>query len=98
MQKRHFLKLASTAAATALWPASRAFAQTFPDRPVRVVVPFAAGNTLDAALRQVAEEFKKSTGQSMIVDNKPGGSGFIAAQAVMNAAPDGYTLLMRATC
>lgn len=94
MQKRHFLKLATTAAASALWPASRALAQSFPERPVRVVVPFAAGNTLDAALRQVAEEFKKSTGQTMIVDNRPGGSGFIAAQAVMNAAPDGYTLLM----
>lgn len=71
--------------------------QTFPDRPVRVVVPFAAGNTLDIALRQVAEEFKKNTGQPIIVDNKPGGSGIIAAQAVMQAPPDGYTLLLSNT-
>ena len=94
MQKRQFLKLATATATSALLPISQAWAQSFPERPVRVVVPFAAGNTLDAALRQVAEEFKKNTGQSMIVDNRPGGSGFIAAQAVMNAPPDGYTLLM----
>lgn len=74
-----------------------AWTQTFPDRPVRVVVPFAAGNTLDIALRQVAEEFKKNTGQPIIVDNKPGGSGIIAAQAVMQAPPDGYTLLLSNT-
>jgi len=92
MDKRHFLRLSALAATAAALPAARA--QAFPDRPVRVVVPFAGGNTLDAALRQVAEEFLKSTGQPMIVDNRPGGSGFIAAQAVMQAAPDGYTLLM----
>ena len=49
--------------------------QTFPDRPIKVVVPFAPGNTLDNALRQVAEEFKKNTGQSIVVESKPGGSG-----------------------
>ncbi|MFC7461597.1 Bug family tripartite tricarboxylate transporter substrate binding protein [Hydrogenophaga defluvii] len=92
MKKRQFLAAMGAAATTLALPA--AHAQAFPDRPVRVVVPFAAGNTLDAALRQVAEEFKKSTGQPMLVDNKPGGSGIIAAQTVMQAAPDGYTLLM----
>jgi tripartite-type tricarboxylate transporter receptor subunit TctC len=69
-------------------------AQTFPDKPVRVVVPFAAGNTLDASLRQVAEVFQRNTGQALIVDNKPGGAGIIAAQAVMQAPADGYTLLL----
>jgi len=72
-------------------------AQSFPERPIRVVVPFAPGNTLDNALRQVAEEFKKNTGQPILVDNKPGGSGIIAAQAVMQAPPDGYTLLLSNT-
>ncbi len=95
MQKRQFLQLGGLALALATGVSARA--QSFPDRPVRVVVPFAAGNTLDNALRQVAEEFKKNTGQPMLVDNKPGGSGIIAAQAVMNAAPDGYTLLMTNT-
>ena len=72
-------------------------APSFPERPIRVVVPFAPGNTLDNALRQVAEEFKKNTGQPIVVDNKPGGSGIIAAQNVMQAAPDGYTLLLSNT-
>ena len=72
-------------------------AQNFPERPVKVVVPFAAGNTLDNALRQVAEEFKKNTGQAIVVENRPGGSGIIAAQAVMQAPPDGYTLLLSNT-
>ena len=74
-----------------------AHAQSFPERPVRVVVPFAPGNTLDTALRQVAEEFKKNTGQPLLVDNKPGGSGIIAAQTVMAAPADGYTLLLANT-
>ena len=94
MNKRLFLKNTVLFTAAAGLTVSLAWAQTFPERPVRVVVPFAAGNTLDTALRQVAEEFKKSTGQTMIVDNKPGGSGIIAAQAVLQAPPDGYTLLM----
>jgi len=72
-------------------------AQSFPERPVKVVVPFAAGNTLDNALRQVAEEFKKNTGQAIVVENRPGGSGIIAAQAVMQAPSDGYTLLLSNT-
>ena len=75
-----------------------AWTQTgFPDKPVKVVVPFAPGNTLDTALRQVAEVFKQNTGQALIVEAKPGGSGIIAAQAVMQAAPDGYTLLLANT-
>ncbi len=72
-------------------------AQSYPDKPVRVVVPFAPGNTLDTALRQVAEVFKANTGQQLLVDAKPGGSGIIAAQNVMQAAPDGYTLLLANT-
>ncbi len=92
--KRAFL---AAAAATLMAALPAAHAQNFPDRPVRVVVPFAPGNTLDTALRQVAEEFKKNTGQALVVDNKPGGSGIIAAQTVMQAPPDGYTLLLSNT-
>ena len=92
MNKRCFLQWSALAATATAWPTVRA--QSFPDRPVRVIVPFAGGNTLDTALRQVAEVFRTNTGQPMIVDNRPGGSGFIAAQAVMQAPPDGYTLLM----
>ena len=93
MNKRRFLEVSALAATAAALPGA-ARAQAFPDRPVRVIVPFAGSNTLDTALRQVAEVFRTNTGQSMIVDNRPGGSGFIAAQAVMQAPPDGYTLLM----
>jgi tripartite-type tricarboxylate transporter receptor subunit TctC len=64
---------------------------------VRVVVPFAAGNTLDTALRQVAEVIKQNSGMTILVDAKPGGSGIIAAQNVMQAAPDGTTLLLANT-
>lgn len=95
MKKRSFMQWPLALAACALVPAVQA--QAFPSRPARVVVPFAAGNTLDSALRQVAEEFKKNTGQPMLVDNKPGGSGIIAAQTVMNAPADGYTLLLTNT-
>ena len=66
----------------------------FPARPVHVYVPFAAGNTLDNALRQVAEEFRKNTGQPMLIENKPGGAGIIAAQTVARAPGDGYSLLL----
>ncbi|VTU18610.1 Bug family tripartite tricarboxylate transporter substrate binding protein [Variovorax sp. PBL-E5] len=79
-------------------PIARAQAQgSFPDKPVRIVVPFAAGNTLDTALRQVAEVFDKNTGQPLLIDNRPGGSGIIAAQNVMGAPADGYTLLLANT-
>lgn len=95
MKRRTALQALSAVALAAALPGARA--QAFPDKPVRIVVPFAPGNTLDAALRQVAEVFKANTGQQLLVDNKPGGSGIIAAQTVMNAAPDGYTLLLTNT-
>jgi tripartite-type tricarboxylate transporter receptor subunit TctC len=93
--KRLSLFIAATVVGLAVQP--HAQAQTFPDRPVRVIVPFAPGNTLDASLRQVAEVFQRNTGQPLIVDNKPGGGGLIAAGAVTQAAPDGYTLLLANT-
>ncbi len=95
MKRRSLLQaLAAAPAALTLAPAR---SQAFPERPVRVVVPFAAGNTLDTALRQVAEVFKANTGQPLLVDAKPGGSGIVAAQNVMLSAPDGYTLLLANT-
>jgi tripartite-type tricarboxylate transporter receptor subunit TctC len=96
MKRRVLLQTASAFALTASGLPAGA-QSVFPDKPVRVVVPFAAGNTLDTALRQVAEVFKQNTGQALVVEAKPGGSGIIAAQAVMQAAPDGYTLLLANT-
>ncbi|CAN5565385.1 tripartite tricarboxylate transporter substrate binding protein [soil metagenome] len=97
MKRRQALTSLAAASMALALPTARAQAPAFPDRPVRIVVPFAPGNTLDAALRQVAEVFKVNTGQPLLVDNKPGGSGIIAAQNVMAAAPDGYTLLLTNT-
>jgi tripartite-type tricarboxylate transporter receptor subunit TctC len=74
-----------------------ASAAAFPDKPVRVIVPFAPGNTLDAAMRQVGEVFKANTGQPLLIDNKPGGGGLIAAQALLGAPADGLTLLLANT-
>ncbi|MGD9943555.1 MAG: Bug family tripartite tricarboxylate transporter substrate binding protein [Burkholderiaceae bacterium] len=71
-----------------------ALADDYPSKPVRVVVPFAAGNTLDLALRLVGEEFRKETGQNLIVEAKPGGGGVVAAQTVQTSKPDGYTVLL----
>ncbi len=95
MQRRHLLRAIAITPCAAVF--GTAYAQAFPAKPVRIVVPFAAGNTLDTALRQVAEEFKKNTGQPLLVDNKPGGSGIVAANALMQSAPDGYTLLLTNT-
>lgn len=96
MKRRHALRALGALPIAITLP--RTFAQAaFPEKPVRIVVPFAAGNTLDAALRQVAEVFKAHTGQQLLVDNRPGGAGIIAAQALMAAQPDGYTLLLTNT-
>lgn len=92
MQRRNILRAMGAAPLAFALPS--AYSQAFPDRPVRVVVPFAAGNVIDVALREVGEIFKVNTGQPILVDAKPGGSGIIAAQTVKNAPPDGYTLLL----
>ena len=97
MKRRGVLHAIGALSLTATFPSQAQVPTGFPDKPVRIVVPFAAGNTLDTALRQVAEEFKKNTGQPVLVENKPGGSGIIAAQSVMASPADGYTLLLANT-
>jgi putative tricarboxylic transport membrane protein len=81
-------------------PLALAFTLTFapavaqyPNKPVRLIVPFAAGGPSDAAARAVAKALSKSSGQPTVIDNRPGANGAIAAQTVLNAPPDGYTLL-----
>jgi tripartite-type tricarboxylate transporter receptor subunit TctC len=71
-----------------------ASAQSYPSRPVSLVVPFAAGSGTDAVARVVAKKLGERLNQTVIVDNKPGASAQIAATFVANAKPDGYTLLM----
>ena len=74
--------------------ASPAIAQDKFDKPVRIIVGFAAGGTADLIARVVAEKMKDSIGQPMIVDNRPGAIGRIAAEAVKNALPDGATIMV----
>ncbi len=74
--------------------ASAAAAQDFPSRPVRVIVPFPPGGPTDVLARALGEGFRERTGQSLVVDNKPGGGTAIGATACKNAEPDGYTFCL----
>src|SRR3972149_10253101 len=69
-------------------------AQTYPDRPIRLIAPFPAGGLVDVLARAVGEEISKTLGQPVIVENKPGAGGNIGADIVAKADPGGYTLLM----
>ena len=73
---------------------SAAHAQTFPGKPIRVIVPFPAGSATDGQARLIGAHFQKVFGHGFIVENMPGATGAIAARTVARAAPDGYTLLL----
>jgi tripartite-type tricarboxylate transporter receptor subunit TctC len=91
MKKRLFLRTA--AAAALLAGLGSAWAQAYPSKTVTMIIPFPPGGTLDVVGRQLAQKLSMQTGQTFLVDNRPGGVGAIGALAVKQAAPDGYTLL-----
>jgi tripartite-type tricarboxylate transporter receptor subunit TctC len=87
--------IATTLAAAATLATPHAFAQgAWPNKPVRVVVPFAAAGTTDILARALAPELQRVFGQPFVIDNKPGAGGNTGSAEVAKAAPDGYTLLM----
>jgi tripartite-type tricarboxylate transporter receptor subunit TctC len=78
----------------ALFVVSAAHAETFPGKPIRVIVPFPAGSATDGQARLIGAHFQKVFGHGFIVENMPGATGAIAARTIARAAPDGYTLMI----
>ncbi len=92
LQRRQFLHLAAGAAA--LPAISRfAWAQTYPARPVHLIVGFPAGGPQDIVMRLIGQWLSERLGQSFVIENRPGAGGNVGAETVVRAAPDGYTLL-----
>jgi tripartite-type tricarboxylate transporter receptor subunit TctC len=94
MRRRDFIKVLAVAAA--VWPVA-AEAQTYPSRPIVMVVPFAAGGTFDVMGRILAVRMSEILGQPVTVENTTGAGGIIGVNRVINSAPDGYTLLLGST-
>ncbi len=101
MQRRQFhaRTLGAVLAATLPWPARQALASIppgpggYPDRPVRIVVPYPAGGIVDTVVRAVADPLSAEMPQRLVTENRPGADGRIGLDAVAKAAPDGYTLI-----
>jgi tripartite-type tricarboxylate transporter receptor subunit TctC len=94
MRRREFVAGLGSAA---VWPAvarAQARAQTYPSRPVRLIVSVAAGGSADIVARLMGQWLSERLGQQFIIDNRPGGGNNVGAEAAINAAPDGYTLYL----
>src|SRR5262249_24726217 len=93
LPRRNFLHLAAGAAA--LPAGSRmAWAQAYPSRPVRMIVPFPAGQASDTIARLMGQSLSERLGQPFVIENRTGAGGNIGTESVVRATPDGYTLLL----
>ena len=97
MKRHHFLRAIAAAALACTLAPAWAQGQAYPNKPVRVIIPFPPGGTLDFIGRTLAQKMSEQTGQTFVIENKPGGNGFIGADAVAKAPADGYTLLFNAS-
>ena len=95
MQRHQFLHgLAAAFAALCLAAPATGFAQGYPNKPIRLVVPFPAAGATDLFARTLGQKMGEKLGTTLVVDNKPGAGGAIGSDLAAKAAPDGYTLLL----
>src|SRR5438477_9140840 len=91
--RMRFVRVAAVYVLVWLW-APMALGQTYPNKPVHVVVPFTAGSATDILARSFGQKLSEMWGQPVVVENRPGAGGTIGAAVVAKSAPDGYTLLV----
>jgi tripartite-type tricarboxylate transporter receptor subunit TctC len=94
LRRRQFLRLAAGAAVMPMVPASTMAQQTYPARPVRIIVGYTAGGVSDILARLIAQRLSERLGQTFVVENRPGAASNVAADAVVHAPADGYTLFL----
>ncbi len=97
MPSRRTITRSIVAAALLSLAGTDAYAEPFPARPVRILVPYAAGGAVDVLARTLGQSLSKTWGQQPVIENRPGAGGTIASQALTQSAPDGYTLILVAS-
>ena len=97
MNKRQLILLGAAVCSAAFFMTGAAHAQTYPTKPIRLIVPFPAGGATDLFARSLSQKLGERLGQSVVVDNKPGAGGTLGSDLAAKATADGYTLLLSTT-